>query len=348
MGSRQNSHLNFSFNDYSTKDALKHINSATTELVKHHQDGVAIIGRLPGYNQTIDKDGKYRQKILEKMSVIELQPVGYKVSWDAINKGQWDKVLSSGLERAKAQAAFGDVLAANSMIPVTKLMIIASNDSSINESITSNYRSNVAEQITESLGQNTIMKMARKYLTNSQDLNYFSTQEMLDKLGDKSAALDVAAYIAKGFKVAIPRVWSNTNYTSMLSLTINLNSPYGDPESVQKHILAPLMYLISLAAPVTKYGVFYGQPFVFEVKAAGLMHFKIGAIQSLMVTRGGADTVFNKYSQPLSVEVRLNIIPLVNAYAMGYKNTTIYDGEDVLINNPSTTATSLMNNKFKI
>jgi hypothetical protein len=91
---------------------------------------------------------------------------------------------------------------------------------------------------------------------------------------------------------------------------------------------------------------------MFNVKASGLMHFKLGAISSIIITRGGADTVFNKYSQPLSVEVRLMITPLVNGYAMAYKGNDLYsngsDSEGPFINTPANTAASLMNGRFSL
>jgi len=345
--------LNYNLN-YTSNDVFEELKG---------KDSVAdineyIIGKLPGYNGVIDKGGKYRMKLLENMSTVQFIPSGFKLDWNELVKvgegkaPDLKKVLTGAASTTEAIAAFRETLEANGLSPYSKLTVIASNDSSINESISNTYEDSFIADTANKMSESSWFKSIKSG-TKMADSVYDShaIQSKISDLTKGNSTADMASLFLKGFRIAIPKIWANTNYNSSLALTIKLNSPAGDPEAVNKLVLEPLRYLISLAAPITKTGIFYGQPYVFNVKASGLMHFKLAAISNIIVTRGGADTVFNKYSQPLSVEVRLTVVPLVNGYAMAFKGNDLYDNDDKdgpFINNPAMTAASFMNGKFSI
>jgi hypothetical protein len=128
----------------------------------------------------------------------------------------------------------------------------------------------------------------------------------------------------------MPKVWKNSDYNSSMNIMVKLISPSGDTESIRKYIKEPLEILMRAGAPVTFDGVMAGYPMIWEVRAHGLAHFKLGAISALTITRGGNDTVFNKYDEPLNIDVRVMITPVNDGFAQGYmKDYSMTDPSDV-------------------
>ena len=119
----------------------------------------------------------------------------------------------------------------------------------------------------------------------------------------------------KGLKIDFPKHWVNTDYNRVLNLNIELNSPYGSPKAIYKWVIAPLLTLLLLAAPANIYGTI-GMPLYVSVKAYGLFEIPLGAIQSITIDRGGANTKFNIYKQPTKISVTLSIIDLFNMFSL--------------------------------
>ena len=57
------------------------------------------------------------------------------------------------------------------------------------------------------------------------------------------------------------------------------------------------------------------------IYAYGLDKITVGAIDSISLRRGGADTSFNKYRQPLSVDVSITFTTIIHGYAALKKRT---------------------------
>ena len=352
--------LNYNL-DYDNIPALRSPSSSS------HADGSEmIIGKIPGYNSEIDQNGEFRKKLIDSMAVVTFKPTGYGVDFSKLAEGKFSKVLTSAINNStfNPQKMFSDTLVANKLEGVSKITVIASNDSSINETMGNRYEEGFLSKMSDKFKDGGFVKASK----NFQQITSMQTQDLIDKYGKSLSAsylengsgaqqsadafLEITGLLASGFNINLPRFWSSSSYNSSLNLTIKLNSPYGDPEAVEEFILRPLLYLLSLCAPISKYGLFTGQPFMFDVKISGLAHYKLAGIQNVTITRGGNDTIFNKYGQPLSVDVRMNVIPLINAFGMNHRHGKIgiggKDGVDPLLNTPSNVARSMMNSVFKI
>jgi len=75
------------------------------------------------------------------------------------------------------------------------------------------------------------------------------------------------------------------------------------------------MYLLIIASPETSDGVSYGQPFFLTLKAYGLNYSPIGVISNITLRRGGNDSSFNIYRQPLTIDVSLEFQYAVSGFA---------------------------------
>jgi hypothetical protein len=122
---------------------------------------------------------------------------------------------------------------------------------------------------------------------------------------------------ARGLKIDFPKVWSSTDYSRTLNLSITLSSPYGHPKVLYKWVYAPLIALILLGAPLNIYG-FTGMPLYLRVRAYGLSDIVLGAITSITFNRGGSNTVFNKYKQPLKFDLTITVTDLYSQFGIDY------------------------------
>ena len=131
-----------------------------------------------------------------------------------------------------------------------------------------------------------------------------------------NGALGTAAdIIFEGKQVSLPRIWKGSNYNPTLNLVVKLVSPYGHKTAIKNYILKPLLYILLLASPRSNDGLSYGQFQPVRVKAYGLSNINLGAIMNVSIRRGGKETAYNVWKQPLIVEVALSIRPLADGFA---------------------------------
>ena len=77
------------------------------------------------------------------------------------------------------------------------------------------------------------------------------------------------------------------------------------------------MYLICASSPVTYNGTSYGFPPLWRIEAEGMQTIPLGGISTISIARGGNDTLFNQWNQPLNVDVRLSIESIIDGFAVG-------------------------------
>ena len=138
--------------------------------------------------------------------------------------------------------------------------------------------------------------------------------KILDNVGELTKIL--AEVVVKGNRITMPKIWQNTTYGQNFSVTIKLSSPYGTPAAITKYIVRPLLYLLILASPKTEDGISFGDNHPIAIRAYGLGWYKLGAIKSLTVRRGGGDGMFNLYRQPLTADVTITFQNLIDGFAV--------------------------------
>lgn len=265
----------------------------------------------PGLTQTknTQKYGLYTLgKTLSDKSPVE----GLKVSVsDAL--GTWQKM----------QKTFGGKPISYSGNIVDSFSIIATTDSTINENITNDYGENMINKIPSMLGGKieslfqTSLKVSSLIKGNVAAVD---SQKMLDllefknDLGDNQL-LQILSAQALGIQTSLPKMWIRSDYNNTSSFTIKLISPSGHIDDVAKYILRPLRLLTLACSPVTFDGVSFGYPPIWKVETEGLGTSNLSAITAMTISRGGQDTMFNRYNQPTNVDVRLTVEPLVQGFA---------------------------------
>ncbi len=198
--------------------------------------------------------------------------------------------------------------------------VLGTNDSTFNETISNEYGANrfqqaaedIASKVKESAAGNLIATVGGFFRSYDSENGVKALQEV-----GKFGLLGAMSGLFQGVKIQLPQVWNNSDYNSSLNIMIRLISPSGDQMSIRKYIKEPLEVLIRAAAPITMDGIMSGYPMIWDVKAHGVMHLKMATITAITITRGGNDTVYNKYDEPLNVDVRLMITPINPGFAQG-------------------------------
>ena len=206
---------------------------------------------------------------------------------------------------------------------VDSFSIIATTDSTINENITNDYGENMINKIPSMLGGKieslfqTSLKVSSLIKGNVAAVD---SQKMLDLLEVKNDLADnqllqILSAQALGIQTSLPKMWIRSDYNNTSSFTIKLISPSGHVDDVAKYILRPLRILTLACSPVTFDGVSFGYPPIWKVETEGLGTSNLSAITAMTISRGGQDTMFNRYNQPTNVDVRLTVEPLVQGFA---------------------------------
>jgi hypothetical protein len=304
--------------DDTTGPAISKAATDITDLIKNLYDAIA---------NSAAGEGSWSQKTADAIKALETASTdvaGLTVtSFKATN--QWSYLLRLGhtLKNGQNYAALTD-----------GFVVLGTNDGTANEVISNHTEKNkiqaYAEGIGNSISQSTLGQTASmlsgmyKSYTSDAGLSMLAVQGKFGLLGALSG-------LVQGVKIELPKIWSNTDYSSTLNLNIKLVSPSGDAASVQQYIKDPLEILLRAAAPVTFDGLTYGYPMIWNVNAYGIMHIKYGIINAINITRGGVETIYNKYEEPLNVDVRLVIVPINEGFAQGkMKDYSMTDPSDII------------------
>jgi hypothetical protein len=211
--------------------------------------------------------------------------------------------------------------------------IYATDNTQIAESITSNYEIiEIGKQINEVLNSGAESLLSKilgntgslifKGLSNVYETTYHFNE---DAIKGKVTLKELVSTLleSKQLKIDFPKRWVSTDYNRMFNLSIELSSPYGHPKAVYKWIIQPLLTLLLLAAPANIYGM-VGMPLYVRIKAHGLFDIPLGAIQSIVFDRGGSNTKYNIYKQPLKINVTMSIIDLYNYFSLDAYTSSLY------------------------
>ncbi len=342
----------------------------------------AIIGKIPGYNKTIDPSGKYQKILLRDITYIDLLPATYTINESIKNiltgktKGQSFGDLytySSGLGGTGSSSTtvgmFKNILntmgtyllkrytdahndpkneyaklygnhyagileagkkAIEEFSAGQSVRILAANDSTFTETVSNNYTpkgtlDNISQSFLNKGPQ--ALQGAAGIMQKAQAISYDNALKTLTNFSSNGSLMDVISGKLLGLQFASPSAWQESSYAGTLSLFIKLASPSGDPLSILKNITIPILTIMAAGSPITINGLTYGMPLIWDVRAYGITRFKVGALAALTISRGSYETVFNKDKQPLIVDVRLTIVPLVQDFAVQYvkEATTCHD-----------------------
>jgi len=213
----------------------------------------------------------------------------------------------------------------------SSIRIMGANDSTFTETISNNFQDNNSGSNLPNMGSMALNKVmpgvndmlgSETLIGKFQNMGYSNALDALTAASTQSGLISLLSGRVLGVQFATPNTWQSSSYNSTLNIFIKLASPSGDPVSIYKNITLPILTMMSAGSPITINGVTYAMPLVWDVRAYGITHFKIGAIAAMTISRGSYETVFNSAKQPLLVDVRLTIVPLMQDFAVQYTGAT--------------------------
>jgi len=111
-----------------------------------------------------------------------------------------------------------------------------------------------------------------------------------------------------GWNMLMPDVWSDSAYTKQMVLNFKFFSPYGDRQSIFRHVYVPFLTLLTLALPRQTAGaVGYTHPYLLQVDSPGYFNIEMGYVSNLTFKRGGSEKLFTAEGYPRIIEVSLTL-----------------------------------------
>lgn len=319
-----------------------------------------VIGKIPGYNSAINGNSNinYENRLLNNLTVTQFEPIGYSMDFfssgslyrmgmdlktdeniqnSTLNSDKLGGVLDLGVNIVSTYSALTQWRTMQEMVGlantdiIDSFKIVATNDSTIMETLSNSYTDNQIDQMANKFADNKFLSAISTGFTKlapsidtSAALGILSNANNVVKSGvdgidgiTASMGQATNALIGKmiGIQSAFPRIWDRSSYNNTSSLTIKLVSPSGHPDDVIKYVIDPLRYLILAASPVTFDGITYGFPPLWKVEAKGMISMRLAGISALSISRGGPDTIFNNLNMPTNIDVRLVVEPVVAGFA---------------------------------
>lgn len=305
------------------------------------------IGRPCKFNEQIDRYQRFGNYLRTKMSVIDLIPVDYGFDFTrmakivGLQKGEVQKDSAGDMANMfnlgyKDQInVYGRILKYHGLSDeYAGIRLYTTDDTTANDTIQIGYKDSTFQQVANTMSEvgQTVKDIAGSLFGSEtkefQKKAVIASEEAAKKITETAGGgpwvqqivkdlTNVASdMIVSGNKMTFPKIWQSTTYAGNLSVNIRLVSPYGHPKAVKEFILKPLSYLILLAAPQTINGVTYGGSIPLTIRAYGLNYTVLGSLASITFQRGGSDTSFNLYRQPLTIDLSIEFQTLFDAFAV--------------------------------
>jgi plasmid maintenance system antidote protein VapI len=301
-------------------------------------DFLSDIGNPVKLDKRTDPSDQANDRFRRGMSVVDLIPVNYNLNLakfaDSAKKKEW--IVSYEFDEAigdfqKACESYG----IEDSKTLGGLRLWLTGDTISQEEISNNFGDNAIQS-----KLNTITEMGQKaqealksFGGQGKAVGTAATESFADLVSTGASMLSpelavsagaiakiTGKLMAEGKHFSLPKVWKDSTYNPSLALNVKLISPYGDQESVKRHVLIPLVQLLILASPSSDDGLTYGHPKYLKVKAYGITDINIGVISSISINRGGADTTYNIWRQPTSLDLTININPALNGFASAWSH----------------------------
>jgi len=304
------------------------------------------IGRPIGIRSELDYNNILRNRILSKMSIIDLVPVDAGIDFikagEAAMKGNAKGAVSNFVPKvmhSKAMEDFGKLCTTYGLPNAAGVRLYLVDESTVVNEIRNEFSDNLFQSVANRLSEwGQQLYQAGKSLSTRYDESIDTLVNSLKNapgantsIGQKAiqATKALTSMAIKGTRISLPKIWSDSSYQTQASCVVKLVSPYGSPKAILNYVAKPLLALLLLSSAVSTDGVSYGYPRLITIYAYGLDKILMGAVDSISIRRGGADTSFNKYRQPLSVDVSITFTTIIHGYAALKEKT---DGEHDVLN----------------
>jgi len=323
------------------------VDEARSSVMISQSNDLYEIGKPSKFNDNIDQFGRYGNYIKSKMNVLDLIPCDYSIN--IIKAGTVGDVIRGGINSLKYHISYTSAIAnfkricANYGIKSKPagIRIFTTDDTTSSDELKNSFSQSILESAIEGVSSKfkrmeTIRHFGQSVSSVADEILAAGTKSLVGmsstglgllagfysesagetvKQFSEGLMSSVADVIVNGHTLSLPKTWNDSSYSPNLSCVIKLVSPYGSPKAIKQFIIEPLLVLSLMAMPRTNDGISFGYPPLISVKAHGLASFPAAAISSITFRRGGNDTSFNIYRQPLSIDVSIDFVNLVEGCA---------------------------------
>lgn len=113
-----------------------------------------------------------------------------------------------------------------------------------------------------------------------------------------------------GMRVVYPELWSDSSFSRTANFNFEFISPYGDPLSIFKYVMAPFAALLCFAMPRQAADNGFVSPFFVRADIPGLFTMDLGLITDFTWTRGGNQNLWTKDGLPRAISGSFTIADL--------------------------------------
>jgi len=294
------------------------INKIDTDL-----SDIANIGRPCAFPESIDPGQQMYKFFTSKMNIIDLIPCSYKINFNNPENG-----LKGYLPQINYETDYYNLCDYYGLPGVYGLRLYGTDDTMAADSFSNKTKPNFFQSgVNKASGamqnfQDILSSLDSKASDDittfaSETINSFIPTVGNDKITGllKNSVTLLADVVGAGHKISLPGIWSDSTFTPNFTTTLKLVSPYGHPSAVKEFIIKPLMYLLLLTTPGSNDGVSYGRPLFCTIQGYGLATIPLGQISDITLRRGGANSSFNIYRQPLTIDVNIQFSNLVEGFS---------------------------------
>lgn len=293
------------------------------------------VGNYLGLRQEIDPGFTVTKLIRNNLSVVDLIPVDFSINWQKIVD---PKQFAMTYDFDQSTKNYRERCEKYKLKPYDGLRLWLTDDTQAYEEVTNNFENNIIESKMNSLSEwgqkisgalkafNIDQKMGGEFVSDKviepiggMIKGALGTSEDSDGAkiidGVVGAASTVTGMLLQGKQVSLPKIWRQSDYNPSLTFNVKLVSPYGTPDAIKNFIIRPLIHILLMSSPESTDGLTYGLYQPVKIKAYGMSNINLGAITSISLRRGGRETAYNIYRQPLQIDVGINCIPLSPGFA---------------------------------
>lgn len=295
------------------------------------------IGNHLALRYDIDPDYRVTKIIRSNLSVVDIIPVDYSLKWQSVidkNEFAISYDYDSPIKDYKRRCLDYGLEA------VDGLRLWLTDDTQAYEEITNTFDANIIENTVNKLGnwgqniQGFLKSFNLGQSFGSAELSEVVKNTVGDLVGGKAipginnvnenidlgsavgnVAGTIAGMVAQGKQASLPKIWRQSDYNPSVTFNVKLISPYGSPKAIKHFIIAQLVYILLLSSPSSTDGLTYGLYQPVKIKGYGMTNINLGAITSVSLRRGGKETAYNVYKQPLQLEVAITCMPLSPGFA---------------------------------
>jgi len=316
-----------------------------------NSDDLLEIGRIPNMRseidpqQTEDPNSNIAGYLKSKMSVIDLIPCLFSVPYSNILSATNMANTAPTLKYESAINNFRQICRGYGLKEYSFLRLYLTDMTSSTDEMSNEYTKNI---IDDTLNNATMQRMMSPFVSankiaESTGSKTPSASKTVDEFSKNYLNIDISqiaidkmdlaqSILTHGSRISFPKIWSNSSYSPNLQCVIKLVSPYGHPKAVNEFIIKPLSYILILLSPTTKQGLTTEKPSYLTMKSYGLSNLSLCYPGQLQIRRGGDDSNYNKFKQPMVVEVALTFQAVTEGFACylpsGVEDS--YTGESLL------------------